>query len=149
MSPREWLARLVGSLTRGRADRRLDGEIEVHLELLATEFEARGLSKEEARRAARRAFGGVTQVKEASRDERRLPFVNVAWHDARYAIRVLAHSPSFSLPAILTIALSVAVSTVVFRVAHSLLVKPLPYEQPESLVTLAARIPRRCRRHQS
>jgi hypothetical protein len=71
-----------------------------------------------------------------------VPFVSVAWRDARYAMRALRHSPPFALAAILTIALSVTVGSLVFRVAYSLLVKPLPYRDSASLVTVATRIPR-------
>ena len=142
LSLRALLVRLLGAFRRRRSDERLNDEIDAHLALLTDEYRSRGLSAEDAARAARRAFGGVTQTKEAWRDERRLPFSSVAVQDIRYAVRVLAHSPSFSFASILTIALSVAVSTLVFRVGYSLLVRPLPYDDPDKLVTLAATISR-------
>lgn len=122
---RAFLSRLA-NLTRRRRTDRLDEEIQSHLAALADEYEQRGLSPDEARRAAERAFGGVTQVREAHRDQRTFAFVGHVARDLRHAIRAVARRPGFALLACLTLALGIGANATVFGLANALLFKPLP-----------------------
>ena len=93
---RTWIARLGGLLRRTARDRDLDDEVGFHLAMLAEDWQRRGLSAEEARAAALRHFGGVTQMKEAYRDQRGIPFVENLVQDARYGVRTLLRTPGFT-----------------------------------------------------
>ncbi len=114
----------------------LDREVESHLALLADEFKRRGMSPEEARQSARRAFGGVDQAKELSRDERSLLWLEQAWQDLRHACRSLSHTPGFTLVAVITLALGIGVNTTLFTAYNAVTLKPLPVANPKQVVRL-------------
>src|SRR5438067_9974746 len=96
------LARRTAGLFRGRQrDAELGDEIQTHLDLLTDECVERGLTPREARAAARRAFGGVDQMKETYRDQRGFPFIDSVLQDLRYAARTLRRSPGLAAMAIL------------------------------------------------
>ena len=123
---RVFLARLVALLGRGRADADLDAEIEAHLELLAQQSMRRGLSPEEARIEARRAFGGVEQTREAWQDQRRPRIVETLVQDVRYGTRLLRRDPAFAAVAVLTLALGIGASAVVFSFVSTVLTAASP-----------------------
>ena len=101
---RVFWARLRGWLRGRSGDERLQDEFNEHLALLAEDFERRGLSPDDARLAARRAFGGVTQIQESHREQRRLPLLGTVAQDLRYAARQLRTNPGFAASAVLTLA---------------------------------------------
>lgn len=119
-----------------RAEAELAREVDAHLVLLADDFERRGMSPEEARVAAKRAYGGVEQAKQAHRDERSLLWIEHFLQDLRHAGRALAHSPGFTLVAVATIALGVGVNTTLFTAYDAVALKPLPAADAEKLVRL-------------
>ncbi len=120
---------------RGRsAEARLDKELRFHLEQHAQDLISRGVNPVEARRQAQMSLGGVEQVKEGCRDERRSRRLGDVLQDARYALRLLGHKPGFAAVTLLTLALGIGTSTVMFTVIHSVLLKPLPYADPQQLV---------------
>src|SRR5687767_3611405 len=96
------LQRIISAFRRRHTDDRLDEEVRAHLDLLAADYERRGLAPEQARRAARRDFGGVEPMKEIHRDRRTLRAVDDVWRDIRYAVRTLARRPLFAAVAVLT-----------------------------------------------
>jgi len=130
------IARMRSLVNNKRADEELAREVAAHLRLLADDFERRGMTPEEAQLAARRAYGGVEQAKQAHRDERGLLWVEQTVQDVRHACRTLAHSPGFTLVAIATLALGVGVNTTLFSAYNAIALKPLPVEDANRVVRL-------------
>ena len=130
------LARLRGLVSRGRADAALDDDIQAHLELLTRDYIQRGLSPRDAQAAARRAFGGVDQMKETYRDQRGLPAIETFLQDLRYAARMLRRDPAFATVAIISLAIGIGASTAAFSVFNAVMLRPLPVPDPDRLVLL-------------
>ena len=136
---RRRLACLFESLfRRRRLEDDLDEELRSSFEMIVDQFVARGLPLTEARRAARLEFEGLDQVKEKVRDGLVGVTVQTFLQDVRYAWRGLIRRPSFALIALLTLALGIGVNTAVFSVFYNVLLRPLPYGNPEQLVLIWA-----------
>src|SRR5712691_2433968 len=113
---RIFLFRLSALVRARRMDREIDDEITSHLAEATDEYVQQGLSPEEARWAAQRSFGGVTQTKEVYRQVRCLMWVEDLARDARYALRTLRKSPAFATTAAATLALAIGINTAMFSV---------------------------------
>jgi predicted permease len=127
---------------RTRKDEDLAEEIASHLAHEQDAKVARGLPEEEARRLARLKFGNPRTTREDVWHYRSLPWLENGWRDLRFALRSLAKTPGFALIAILVIAVGIGVNTAVFSVIDTVLLKPLTYPDPQSLMLLMNTSPR-------
>jgi predicted permease len=128
--------RLVHAFRPSRGDADVAREVASHLALLEDEYQRRGLSPEDAHAEARKALGGVEQVRLAHRDARGFRWLDELRVDVRYAIRRLRHRPGASVLAVLMLALAVGLSTAMFTLVDKLLVRPVPFPHPEELAQL-------------
>jgi macrolide transport system ATP-binding/permease protein len=132
----KWLVRRPGK------EAELQEELRFHLEEQAGEFEARGLTGEDAHRAARRELGNLALVQEDTRAAWTWIWWEQLAQDVRYALRTLAATKSFSALAILSLALGIGANTAIFSFMDSILLRSLPVPDPQSLVLLSWHTPR-------
>src|SRR5262245_11316542 len=129
-------ARLRGLFGDRRADQELDDEIETHLRMLAERYARQGMTEAEAAWAARRQFGNVSLLQEAHREMRGIRFIETLVQDLRYGLWMLMTNPGFSATVLLTLALGIGSNTVIFSALNAVILRPLPYQNPDRLVML-------------
>lgn len=132
-----WMSRVTARLralaSRGRHDREIDDELRLHLELLEEEYRGRGLSAAAAREQARRDFGNATLIRETSREQFSFRLVEQLRQDLRYGVRTLFADRTFSIATIGTLAVALALVTVVFAIFNAYVLRPYAVRDPYSL----------------
>jgi predicted permease len=134
---RSLLANLLG---KEKIERQLDNELRAYVELAIDEKIAAGISPSEARRITLAEFGGIEQVKQAVRDHRAGASFEIMGQDLRYGWRQMMRNPGFTAAVIVTLALSIGANTAIFSIVNALMLKSLPYPQPEQIGTIFWRI---------
>jgi hypothetical protein len=124
------LSRCAGLFGRRKLDEDLDQELLTHIGFSIAENRRRGMSEQEARTAALRAFGGITPAKEDYRMQSGLPFFDVFSRDLRFGFRQLRKSPGFVWTTITIFGLGIGITTAAFSVIDGVLLRPLPIKIP-------------------
>lgn len=126
-------SRIRALFTRDRLDADFARELDSHLEFLTDDYVRRGLTRDEAMRAARLDLGGPMQLTEDHREHRGLP-IDTTLQDLKSGIRALRRNPVYAAVAVATLAIGIGAGTMVFSLARAVLMRPLPYAQPDDLV---------------
>jgi predicted permease len=134
---RSLLNRTTSLFRSERLDADLEDELRAHIDLAVQENLHRGMTERQARSAALRSFGGVTQIKERYRNQRGIPMLEQLNRDLRFGIRQLRRSPGFAITAVLTLALGVGANTAIFTLIDSIVLRPLPYPNQDKLVSIS------------
>ena len=132
------IARFWAVFHSSEFDHELDAELESHIELRIEDLIRQGMQPDNAKRAARIELGGVTQLHEAHRDVRGLPFVGNVLTDCGYVLRQLRRSPVFAIAAVLTLAIGIGANTAIFSLVDQLILRLLPVQDPQRVIALEA-----------
>jgi putative ABC transport system permease protein len=130
------IARIRALFRRDATTDEIREELHFHVQMRTEEFAQQGLDAEAARQAALRRFGNLAVIQDRGYDERGGGLMETLLQDVKYALRQLGLQPSFSILAGLTLALGIGISTALFSVIDAALLRPLPYPNPEQLVTI-------------
>ncbi len=127
--------------SRPAADAELAQELEAHLQHEVDDNVARGMSEEEAQRKARVKLGSIRRVRETEWERNSLEWLETMLRDLRYAVRTLSRTPAFTVTAVLVMALGIGANVTLFTVVRSVLLKPLPFREPDRLIQLYEKSP--------
>ena len=142
ISLRQTFNRFRAFFRTDQLDSEVKDEMAAHLEMAVEENLSRGMSAEEARRQALVRFGGVQQALERHRESRTLPWVDVLRQDLRFTFRMLRRDSGFAVVAALILALGIGANIAVFSVVNTILLRPLPFRDPQQLVRIVEKDPK-------
>lgn len=136
--------RLLNKIRAFFHKRQLDGDLEAelshHIEAATEENIAHGMSSDEARRRALLRFGNIQQARETHRATRGLPWLDILMQDLRFSLRTLRRDRTFTIIAVLILALGIGANIVVFSVVDNILLRPLPFPNADQLVRIAPKV---------
>src|ERR687895_2713408 len=136
-----WLFRLRALFRGTEIEADFDEELRYHFDRQVDRNMAYGMTRDEARHAARRAFGNATAVKEEAREAWRWRWLDDLAQDVGYALRILRRAPGFTAVVVATFALGIGANTAVFSVVRSVVLRPLPFPDDERLAVVLMRAP--------
>ena len=136
-----WLSRCLNVLRGRRLARDLDDEVRFHLEARAEELIEAGLSPEEANRRARDQFGNQLRLRESSLDIKLLPWLDSILRDIGFGIRLCRRHKAVTAAAVISLSLSIGACAAAFSLIDALILRPLPVDDPQSLIYVAQRVP--------
>jgi putative ABC transport system permease protein len=131
---RTFLSRLLDVVLRRSREARLSEEVQSHLDMLADDFIAKGMAPADASIAARKAFGGVDQMRERYRDRRGFPLIGELVQDTRYALRLMARERWFTAATVVALSLGIGATTTMVTILYSMNVRGLPFHEAAALV---------------
>ena len=134
-----WFSRLVNVVRRGRVDRDLDEEIRFHLEARPRSSRKRACPPEEAKKRARHLFGNPLLLRESSRDIKLLPWLESILRDVGFGVRLCRRNKIVTAAAVVSLSLAIGACTAAFSLIDALILRPLPVDDPQSLIYVALR----------
>src|SRR5581483_5281473 len=133
---RTFRSRIRALLKRRDLERDLQDELRFHLLEKQSAMEAAGMAPSEARSQVQRDFGNETSLRETCREAWLFRSLDHSMRDARYAVRVLAKNPTFTIIAVLTLAFGIGANSAIFSVINSVVLRPLPYRDADQLYAI-------------
>src|SRR5215204_2934955 len=134
MAAMPWLRRLVNVFRSRRVDRDIQREVDFHINERADQLHSEGMPLAQARETARRHFGNTLRIREDSRRINSIGWLELLFQEFRFAMRVFRKSPAFAATAVLTLGLGIGATAAVFSVVDAVLIRPLPYPDPDRLI---------------
>jgi predicted permease len=132
-----WRRLLHAFFFRKQLDQSMREELRLHLDLLEEDYRRRGMSAAAARAAALKDFGGVLRTEEGMRAQRGIPLIETFFHNVSYSFRSLRRTPAMALSVVATLAIGIGANTAIFSVVNGVLLKPLPYADPDRVIEVS------------